>query len=118
MRRILVLDDDKIQHLLLRKRVNLITTNVEFKSFEKPVDALKFINENPVDMILSDLNLGIMDGWEFVEELDKVNFGGKLYLLTGSVILEDRERALSDPRISGFFEKPISESDLIQILKA
>lgn len=118
MRSILVLDDDKIQHLLLRKRVNLITTDVELKSFEKAVDALNFISYNRVDMILTDLNLGIMDGWEFVDELDKVSFGGKLYLLTGSVVPEDRKRAERDPRISGFFEKPISEFDLIQILEA
>lgn len=118
MRSILVLDDDKIQHLLLRKRVNLITYNVDLKYFDKAIDALNFINENPVDMILTDLNLGIMDGWEFVEELEKVSFGGKLYLLTGSVLPEDRKRAESDPRISGFFEKPISEFDLIQILEA
>lgn len=114
----MVLDDDKIQHLLLRKRVNLISTDVELKSFEKATDALNFLNENRVDMVLTDLNLGIMDGWEFVEELDKVSYSGKLYLLTGSVVPEDRKRAESDPRITGFFEKPISEFDLIQILEA
>lgn len=114
----MVLDDDKIQHLLLRKRVNLITDNVELKSFEKADDALEFLRENQVDMILTDLNLGLMNGWEFVEELQKLRFKGKLFLVTGSVVTEDRNRAECDPRVSGFFEKPLSEFDLLQILEA
>lgn len=118
MRSILVLDDDKIQHLLLRKRVNLITDQSNLISFERTGDALNYLKSNKVDMILTDLNLGVIDGWEFVDELCKIDFQGKVYFLTGSIVSEDRKRAEADPRISGYFEKPISEFDLIQILEA
>lgn len=118
IQRILVLDDDRIQHLLLQKRFNLIPNEVELISFERALEALEFLQGNSVDMVLTDLNLGAMDGWEFVDELEKINFNGRLFFLTGSVAPEDRRRAEQDHRITGFFEKPISEADLIQILNA
>lgn len=114
--KILFLDDDKIQHLLLKKRFSLLSTQVQLKAFEKAHDALEFLKSNPVELVLSDLNLGTMDGWEFVDELEKIDFKGKLFFLTGSIMPEDRLRAERDPRVTGFFEKPISEIDLIQIL--
>lgn len=118
MSHILVLDDDKIQHLLLRKRIKVISDHVQLICVERVDEALAYLSENKVDKVLTDLNLGSIDGWEFVEELGKVSFRGQVYLLTGSLAVEDRKRADTDPRISGFFEKPISEFDLIQILGA
>ncbi|RIW12574.1 response regulator [Algoriphagus lacus] len=118
IQRILVLDDDRIQHLLLQKRFNLISKEIELATFERAVEALEFLKKNSVDKVLTDLNLGVMDGWEFVDELEKINFTGRLFFLTGSIVPEDRRRAEEDPRITGFFEKPISEADLIQILNA
>lgn len=114
--RILVLDDDKIQHLLLQKRFKMISTDIELVSFDLAMEALDFLRTNPVEKILTDLNLGVMDGWEFVDELEKINFTGKLFFLTGSIAPEDRNRAEKDPRVAGYFEKPLSETDLIQIL--
>ena len=118
VQKILVLDDDKIQHLLLKKRFNLISKQIDLTSFERALEALDFLKSNSVDVVLTDLNLGGMDGWEFVDELEKINFNGRLFFLTGSIIPEDRRRAEGDPRITGFYEKPIAETDLIQILNA
>ncbi len=114
--KILFLDDDKIQHLLLKKRVSLLAKDVQIKFFERASEALEFLKTNPVDLVLTDLNLGVVDGWEFLDELEKIQFNGKLFFLTASVMPEDRLRAGKDPRVTGYFEKPISEMDLIQIL--
>jgi CheY-like chemotaxis protein len=114
--KILFLDDDKIQHLLLKKRVSLLAKDVQIKFFERASEALEFLTTNSVDLVITDLNLGVMDGWEFLDELEKIKFQGKLFFLTASVMPEDRIRAGKDHRVTGYFEKPISEMDLIQIL--
>jgi two-component system, response regulator PdtaR len=115
-RKILILDDDKIQHLLFRKRVAQLKSEVELMFFEDAVSALNFLESSPPDVVISDINLNKMDGWQFLEEIYKADFKGKFYLLSGSVYPNDRRRANDDSRVSGFFEKPIQESDLISIL--
>lgn len=115
-RKILILDDDKIQHLLFRKRVGLLKSEVDLFFFEDAFSALNFIQSTPPDVVISDINLNKMDGWQFLEEIHRSDFKGKFYLLSGSIYPNDRHRANDDSRISGFFEKPIQESDLIFIL--
>lgn len=116
--RIVVLDDDKIQHFLLRKRFQAISKEIEVKVFDRVEEALAYIKMHPVDQILTDLNLGPISGWEVVDELEKIKYPGSVFFLTSSIVPEDRHRAGQDPRISGFFEKPLSELDLMQILQA
>jgi two-component system, response regulator PdtaR len=113
---ILVLDDDKIQHLILRKRIAVLKVNIELIFFEDANSALDYIETSPPEIIISDINLHKLDGWQFLEKVKELRFLGKFFLLTGSILQEDRVRANKDSSVSGFFEKPIQESDLIYIL--
>lgn len=115
-RKILVLDDDRIQHLLLRKRVAILQIDVDLIFFEDAELALDFIQTSPPDVVISDINLNKLDGWEFLEKVKQMNFTGRFYLLSGSIYPDDRIRANADSRVAGFFEKPIQESDLVYIL--
>lgn len=115
-KKIVVLDDDRIQHILLRKKIQHLTPEVQLNFFESASGVLEFLETESPDVILTDLNLDQMDGWGFVDELAKLNYQGRLYILTGSIMADDRIRAASDPRITGFFEKPLSETDLLRIV--
>lgn len=115
-RTVLILDDDKIQHLLLRKRIALLKTDVQLIFFEDALSALDYIEKSPPDIVISDINLFHLDGWGFLEKVTELNYSGKFYLLSASILQEDRIRANKDSSVSGFFEKPIQESDLIYIL--
>lgn len=115
-RTVLVLDDDKIQHLLLRKRIALLDLDVELIFFEDAISALDYIKTSSPDIVISDINLHKMDGWQFLEKVIELKFLGKFFLLSGSILQYDRIRANKDSFVSGFFEKPIQESDLIYIL--
>ncbi|WP_332913131.1 response regulator [Algoriphagus boritolerans] len=102
-RKILVLDDDKIQHLLFRKRVAILKIDIDLIFFEDALSALDFIAASPPHVVISDINLNKMDGWEFLEEIHGLGFNGAFYLLSGSIYPEDRSRATKDERVSGFF---------------
>ena len=63
------------------------------------------------DIILLDLNLPGMDGWEFLGKLK--NLPGNLaktaiYILSAFAISKDRERATEHPLISGYYDKPLT----------
>ncbi|MDI1324697.1 MAG: response regulator [Algoriphagus sp.] len=116
IQKILVLDDDKIQHLLFRKKLGFMFPEVVLFFKTTPSEAIDFLQENKVDLIFLDLNLPEMSGWDLVELLKKNSIESRLILVTGSVSTEDNERVKNDGFIHAIYEKPISESDLQEIL--
>ncbi|WP_323825963.1 response regulator [Algoriphagus sp. C2-6-M1] len=116
IKKILLLDDDRIQGILYKKRFLKINSGIEFVYFDTPSKALDFLKTESIDLLLIDLNLPEMSGWEFVNEVEKVSPNSKVILQSGSVQQEETQRANSDKRISQIFEKPLSETDLISIL--
>lgn len=116
IKKILLIDDDKIQKILMEKRLMRINPGIEFVYFDTPSKALMYLKSESVDLLLVDLNLPEMSGWEFIDEVEKVSSDSMVILQSGSVEIEDFQRANSDKRISKIFEKPLSESDLVSIL--
>jgi response regulator RpfG family c-di-GMP phosphodiesterase len=114
--KILLLDDDKIQKILLEKRLLKINSGIKLVYFDMPSKAINFLKSESVDLLLIDLNLPEMSGWEFVDEIEKLIPNSRVILQSGSVEREELHRATSDNRISEIFEKPLSESDLRAIL--
>ncbi len=116
IQKILLLDDDKIQRILVEKRLLKIDPGIEFVYFDTPGKALKYLETESVDLLLIDLNLPEMSGWEFVDAAEKLSPNSRMILQSGSVEREEMERASSDKRISEILEKPLSESDWRTIL--
>ncbi|MCE7054782.1 response regulator [Algoriphagus sp. AGSA1] len=116
IKKILLLDDDKIQKILLWKRLTRINPGIEFVYFDRPSEALEYLRSESVDLLLVDLNLPEMDGWGFVDQMEKLRPDCRVILQTASVMEEVFLRAAQDSRIHQIFEKPLSESDLFSIL--
>ena len=72
------------------------------------------------ELILLDLNMPLMDGWEFLEifEKDFPQFAErtKVYILSSSINPMDKERAVREKGVCGFVEKPL-DFDQIERLK-
>lgn len=116
VQKVLVLDDDKIQHFLFRKRLDFLFPEmmVFFKS--TPSEAVDFLEVNEVDLIFLDLNLPEMTGWDFVDLLKKKLIEVRIILVSGSVSSEDQKRVKNDGMIQAIYEKPIRDTDLQEIL--
>ncbi|PXX26015.1 response regulator [Arenibacter sp. ARW7G5Y1] len=63
------------------------------------------------EVILLDLNMPIMDGWEFLEEFGKLSGKKdvKIYILSSSVDSRDMERASKYNAVNGFIAKPLTD---------
>lgn len=71
------------------------------------------------DLILLDLNMPVMDGWEFLDALT-VQAWQKLVsvcVLTSSIQPDDIEKAKAYPEVKGYFVKPVSTSLLNQLVQ-
>jgi len=117
---IYIIDDDKANNFLTKLMLEDAGLNnlKQFRQAEEALNELKRLNEEKKDdecpaLILLDLNMPAMDGWEFLTEFrklpDDITSKTRIFLLTSSDYPGDIEKAKSFPEITGFLDKPLAE---------
>ena len=74
LNRILLIDDDvnsNFYNRILFEQAKVCDEIIEFQNAEEGLDYLK--NENEVSLILLDINMPIMNGWQFLEAYDQLD---------------------------------------------
>jgi CheY-like chemotaxis protein len=70
-------------------------------------------------IIFLDLNMPIMNGWEFLEKLSKakneITMHYKIYILSSTINPDDKKKAKSHSLVSGFLSKPLTKGILEQL---
>jgi CheY-like chemotaxis protein len=98
----------QIQTVLNGKEAIQFLANVEKEELSDPM------------LILLDINMPVMDGWEFLNAYRELNGKPKrdiiIVMLTTSLNPADKERAESISEIAGFKTKPLSREMLHEIL--
>lgn len=71
------------------------------------------------DLIFLDINMPVMDGWEFINEYRKLKMQERVIvvMLTTSLFPEDKAKAEAMGEISGFENKPLTVEKINRILE-
>ena len=119
-----IIDDDVIYICLVRKIIeskNLCSGIIVFNDGEQSINyfesLLKQLDNNEVpDIIFLDLNMPIMDGWEFLERFKlikhKLPKEISLYVVSSSINPMDVNRAKATPTVNDYLVKPVKLKDL------
>ncbi|MBF6609321.1 MAG: response regulator [Flavobacterium sp.] len=118
-----VIDDDKIFHFIVQKLFNRNQIEVELSFFQNGHEAIEDIKEkldcdDPLpDLILLDINMPILDGWQFLEEYqqlkEKFESEPEIYLISSSDNILDTAKAKEfDDVIKKYLLKPIRRADI------
>lgn len=121
-----IVDDDDIYRFttsLLLKKSDMVNNIIVFPNGLKAINFLKdeIGNiENIPDILFLDINMPVMDGWEFLEEYllirHKMPKSVVIYMVSSSVDEKDVLRAKSISELSGYLVKPISSQNLMEII--
>ncbi|UQD55259.1 response regulator [Flavobacterium sp. K5-23] len=116
----ILIDDDKIMLFLIEFEIKKHFNSSSIASYVKSDVALNFINENcgrlENTVILLDLNMPVMDGFQLLERLNSFSHNLKVVIVTSSISDGDREKAMVYPFVQGYMNKPIKGLDLKTIL--
>ncbi|HTF82674.1 MAG TPA: response regulator [Cytophagales bacterium] len=123
----LLIDDDDINNFLNKRLINKLKISHDVKVVLNGAEALKFIDElctegkECPELILLDINMPVMNGFEFLKAYDKLEFANKpnvkVVMLTTSSNPYDLEK-LHEYKVSGFINKPLTEENLMEVVMA
>lgn len=121
----LIIDDSEDIHYILERYLS--KENITTFSCYNGKEGLDFLNskENinkpgfPPSTILLDVNMPIMNGFEFLKEFVKIDQlkNINVIMLTSSDLSQDKDIASSFDVVKGYVSKPILKSQIEEILR-
>lgn len=104
--RILLVEDNEMNRDMLSRR--LARRGFEVDVAVDGADGLKRVAQRPPDLILLDMDLPVIDGWEVARRLkaDATTSGIPVIALTAHAMVGDRDRAL-DAGCDDYDTKPV-----------
>lgn len=120
-RHLMIIDDDQVDQYLYKrmiKRSGVFTSTIMFSLATDALEHLRKTEREKIDLIVLDINMPRMDGFEFLE-VATTEFGENLdssivLLMTASLAPRDVERAKSFSVVAGILNKPLT----VEILKS
>lgn len=118
MSRVFIIDDDPIHQRIAQIMIEKHMLFDECFTYTEAENALLFLKENIKntntlpEVILLDLNMPVVDGWDFLEAFEKfqqnLSKSIRIFIVTSSVDEKDRLRSQTFPFVMGFISKPLS----------
>jgi DNA-binding NarL/FixJ family response regulator len=121
---IFIIDDDMILRLIVQKMINHIDPSAichQCENGEIGLDALLpcLDSENQI-IVLLDLNMPVLDGWEVLDCLENSDFLHRkfftLYILSSSTDESDILKASEYGLVQKFYHKPLNSASITEIL--
>ncbi|RFZ90089.1 response regulator [Mucilaginibacter conchicola] len=117
-----LIDDDSVNNFIISRMLNKISPEAKITCFNSGNSAIDYLKTaDAPDYIFLDLNMPVMDGWNFLDTLDSLDIDAnrktKIFIITTSLFNNDYLRGSNHPRISEYFVKPLSSIKLRDAIK-
>ena len=125
---VMLVDDNEIDNMINQKMLESANFAERYYVHTSGQSALDFLgnlvggesaSEVLPDLILLDINMPLMDGFQFLEEFaelnDKITHTIGVFMLTTSINPSDKERADGNTLITKFLTKPLTLDQLKEL---
>jgi CheY-like chemotaxis protein len=125
LNKVLIIDDDPIHNMVTGKIIEHANFAKETHKLLSGPDALNYLKkciageDSFPDVILLDINMPIMTGWEFIDIYNEMNINAlksiPIFMLTSSISPNDMKKADESSFVQDFITKPLSIEKLDKI---
>ena len=122
----IVIDDSELDCFIARKIIEHADSNLTVQTFQSAQQALETIHDgtasknSAITIILLDLQMPLMNGFQFVEEFEKlpddIQKNYRVVLLSSTRNTNDIFRILTYNTVSSLLEKPLTKEKLFTLL--
>lgn len=108
---VLLIDDNPSCNFIMNEFIKLADPNIQVYEADSVEDALEILAklDSCPDVIYVDVNMPVMNGFDFIENFEKMyslkNPNCKIFMLSSSLRVEDKERALAHSCVKAFVSK-------------
>lgn len=114
--KILLVEDEAFNLIVLEEMIRIFYPNAELVSAENGQIAYDMLKNDSFDLILSDINMPVMDGYGLIKKIkEELSIPTSTIAVTAFAIQGDKEKLL----LAGFdnyVSKPIDMSELEKVL--
>jgi len=121
-----IIDDDQIYQLVMKRTIEhtgMIKSIMQFYDGEEAISYFKQnhdITPELPELILLDINMPFMNGWQFLDEFIKIDFKqdykSTIFIVSSSSTIEDLNKAKEYSVLSGYHVKPITKAKFEEIV--
>lgn len=118
-RQVMIVDDDPISNLITEKQLYRSGLTRKIQSFTDACEALSAMQKEHLrpDLLLLDLYMPGLDGWEFLERLASIGLPPRcIYILSAWIYGEEYARGMQHPLVKGMLLKPLNRLSLRELL--
>ena len=120
---VVLIEDDQAMnyyHQRLFVKQDFADEVLSYHSAKEALNGIKCLQQVTLLYIFLDLNMPQMDGWHFIEELEKLKFDSntqiKLFVLSSSVNPNDMMKAKQNSAVTDYLSKPLSIETITNII--
>lgn len=120
-----IVDDDEIYQFTIKLQIEMLYPNAKVMSFgdgEQALNYVKAIENFPADcpqVMFLDINMPIIDGWDFLRELkpaiDDYAEDINIFMVSSSINPSDITKANDHDLVTEYVTKPITDETLKEI---
>jgi CheY-like chemotaxis protein len=120
----IIVDDDPFNNMICCMIIKRTLGEVDTKTFTVPEEGLIFIQKKYKfslnhTILLLDINMPTLTGWEFLERYEKLSEKVKtqinIYLHSSSLNQIDRDKAKANKYVKDFISKPLNSETILSI---
>ena len=122
---ICIIDDDPIFRFGTKKMMETVQMTLDFLIYKNGKEAFDDLSTklqqdtDLPDVILLDLNMPIMDGWQFLDAIERFPTVSRIpiYIVSSSVDKRDIDKAKSYELVNNYIIKPFSAAKVQDLFK-
>jgi two-component system probable response regulator PhcQ len=117
MAKLLIVDDEPnvlnaLRRMCLNRDAAPAIADPDVTIFTSPVEALEYLRDHPVDLVISDFRMPEMDGASFLTQVRELQPYSARIIISAYTDIDGIMRAINDAGIFQFVSKPWNDHDL------